>query len=74
MMNLGKRFLLLALLLSLLTCSGLAQTNTGEIGGVIKDATGGVLPLATVAIKHTATGIATTRISDERGRFLFNGR
>jgi hypothetical protein len=30
-----------------------------------------VLPLATVAIKHTATGIATTRISDERGRFFF---
>ncbi len=48
-----------------------AQTNTGEIGGVVRDTTGAVLPGATVTAKHPATGFVSTRATDDRGRFFF---
>src|SRR5262245_3019294 len=50
--------------------SGAPQTNTGEIQGVITDPSGGVLPRATVVVRHLATGSRTERLSDDSGRFL----
>src|SRR5438046_3173936 len=35
---------------------GFSHTGTGKIHGVVKDATGAVVPSATVTIAHTATG------------------
>ena len=38
-----------------------AQTNTGEVAGVVMDASGGVLPGATVTATHPASGTVVTR-------------
>jgi carboxypeptidase family protein len=47
-----------------------AQTNTGEIGGVVKDTSGGVLPSATVTARHPASGTVVERVTDAEGRFF----
>jgi hypothetical protein len=46
------------------------QTNTGEIGGVVKDTSGGVLPGATVTARHPASGTVVERVTDGEGRFF----
>ena len=61
--------LLLPLLLAVWTPAG-AQTNTGEIAGIIRDSQGGALPGATVAAEHLATGTIIERTSDEGGRYF----
>jgi len=48
----------------------IAQTNTAEIHGVVKDPTGGVLPGATVVAIHVAGGFRIERVSDQEGRFF----
>ena len=47
-----------------------AQTNTGEVAGVVKDASGGVLPGAVVTATHPATGTVVERVTDAEGRFF----
>src|SRR3990167_7256290 len=64
-------FLLAALVLSAGT--GLAQYNTAEIGGVVKDTQGGVLPGATVEAVHASTGFKIERVTGEDGRFFLPG-
>src|SRR5229473_4237555 len=77
-MNTGRRerrqggFLLLCLLLSLGALLGTAsilqaQERTGTITGQLKDASGGVLPGATVVITNKATGRVTTLTTDGSG-------
>ena len=58
-------------------CAGLlapgearAQANTGELSGVVVDASGGVLPGATVTATHPASGTTITRVTDSDGRFF----
>jgi hypothetical protein len=50
--------------------TSLAQYNTGEIGGVVKDAQGGVLPGVSVSAMHLASGLKVERLSDAAGRFF----
>ena len=50
----------------------LAQTNTGEIGGVVRDDSGGVLPGATVLAVHPASGFTAERVTDLDGRFFLS--
>lgn len=47
-----------------------AQTNTGEISGVVVDAQGGVLPGASVVAEHLASGTHAEVLADGQGRFL----
>lgn len=47
------------------------QTNTGEIGGVVRDASGGVMPGASVTARHPASGAVVERVTDDKGRFFF---
>jgi hypothetical protein len=47
-----------------------AQTNTGEVAGVVMDASGGVLPGATVTATHPASGAVVSRVTDGEGRFF----
>jgi hypothetical protein len=47
-----------------------AQANSGEIRGVVKDVTGGLVPSASISAKHPATGLTLERVSDSEGRFL----
>jgi hypothetical protein len=59
-----------ALLLGLAGPSALAQTNTSEVGGIVRDISGGVLPGATVRARHAATGLVVERVTDLEGRFF----
>ncbi|MCC7007491.1 MAG: TonB-dependent receptor [Acidobacteria bacterium] len=47
-----------------------AQTNTGEISGLVRDATGGVVPGAIVTATHAASGTVASRTTDRDGRFF----
>ena len=47
-----------------------AQTNTGEISGLVVDTSGGVLPGATVRASHPTSGFAIERVTDAEGRFF----
>lgn len=58
------------LLLSLYVPVVTAQTNTAEVGGVVRDASGAVLPDATVTARHAASGVVVRRVTDDRGRFF----
>ena len=49
-----------------------AQTNTGQIGGTVRDQSGAVLPGATVVVTHPASGFSMERVSDISGRFFFS--
>ena len=60
----------LALLFALWTSVAAAQINTGEIGGVVRDSVGGVLPGATVTATHPASGTVVERVTDAEGRFF----
>ena len=58
---------LLALLTT--TAAAAAQTITGTITGIVRDASGGVLPGATIAIVHLQTNRQETAVSDAEGRY-----
>jgi hypothetical protein len=62
--------LVTALVLSALPVSTVAQTNTGEVTGVVRDAQGGVLPGALVVVEHVESGARLERHTDSRGRFF----
>ncbi len=47
-----------------------AQFNTAEIGGVIRDGSGGVLRGALVRAIHPASGTVVERVSDAGGRYF----
>ena len=60
----------LACLLSAGALPARGQTNTGELGGVVRDESGAVLPGATVVATHVETGFAVERFTDADGRFF----
>jgi carboxypeptidase family protein len=64
---------LVAVWLILSASAASAQINTGEIGGVVRDTSGGVLPGATVTARHDATGTVVERVTDGEGRFFLPG-
>lgn len=47
--------------------------TTSAISGVAVDSSGGVIPGATVEIKHNATGFTASAVSNEQGSFAFPG-
>ena len=59
---------LIALLLSVRAA---AQTNSGEISGVLRDVQGGALPGARVVAQHADTGLKLESPTDEQGRYHF---
>ena len=60
-----------ALLLALLAApwAAHAQTVTGTITGIVKDASGGVLPGVTVTMTQSETGRQETAVTDTEGRY-----
>ena len=62
-------FALLALLFLCVSASVFAQVNTGSITGTVKDASGGVIPGATVTATNVATSVARTLESGSLGQF-----
>src|ERR1700686_4046014 len=70
----GARSVCTALLLSgvLSVPTGLlAQTDTGRVTGTVTDATGSVLPSATITLINADTGATQTMTSDTAGNFNF---
>ena len=59
---------LLGLLFSVAVAT--AQTDTGSIGGFVKDPTGGVVPKAKVTITNEGTGAAQALSSDGSGYYI----
>lgn len=58
-------------LLLLFAFSAAAQTSTSRIGGTVTDATGAVVPGATVTAKNEATGVAYTQQTTAAGLYAF---
>ena len=54
-----------------LATAAAAQTETGRISGTVVDATGGILPGATVTAKAVGTGATRTVTTDSSGQFVF---
>ncbi|HJU56599.1 MAG TPA: carboxypeptidase-like regulatory domain-containing protein [Pyrinomonadaceae bacterium] len=48
-----------------------AQTNTGQLQGLVKDQAGAVIPGVTVTATHVASNLKVERVTDESGQFLF---
>jgi hypothetical protein len=72
--QLGRRVAALAawwLAVALTAVASEAQTNTGQISGIVRDESGAVLPGATVVVTHPASGFTTERVSDSSGLFFF---
>ena len=59
-----RPFLVVAGLLSA-AAAAVAQTNTGQIAGIVRDAQGGVLPGVTVIAVHVESGTRIARVTDE---------
>lgn len=70
MHRLGRTIATLLVLIASTGAAAVAQTNTGEIGGVVRDASGGVLPGASVIAVHPASGAVVERTTDIEGRFF----
>lgn len=49
----------------------LAQTNTGQIKGVVKDHSGALVPDATVTVTNVGSNLQVVRETDTAGEFLF---
>src|SRR5207244_1638019 len=55
----------------LLVATSFAQTATGSLQGVVKDASGAVLPGVTVLATNSATGAQRSSMTNDRGEYLF---
>src|SRR5436190_10740165 len=62
---------LLAVVLAVLLVHPLtAQTDTGQIAGVVRDAQGGVLPGVTIVAQHLESNSRIERVTDGQGRYF----
>src|SRR2546422_10837481 len=59
----------IVVLIPLPTCLLFAQTSTATILGVVKDASGALVPGVSITIKHTESGLTRTVVSGERGGY-----
>src|ERR1051326_2307823 len=64
-------FTTLVWLVLALAMPSLAQTGTGAVNGTITDATGAVVPAATVKLINQATKIENVATSNDVGGFVF---
>ena len=63
--------LMFALLAAFAAGFALGQTNSGIIGGAVKDPTGALIPGASVTITNSVSGFTRTMVSDGSGEFRF---
>ena len=59
-----------ALMVSSVSARAMAQMNTGEVAGLVRDSSGAALPGATVTATHAASGLVVERVTDAEGRFF----
>ncbi len=61
------------IVLAFLLAGGLsAQEYRGRVQGVVTDSTQAIVAGATVTLRNVATGVAATRQTDMRGRYIFD--
>jgi Carboxypeptidase regulatory-like domain len=73
-MNRGRWFRPAGALLALMFYPAIASaqgTQVGQLGGEVKDATGGVLPGASVVLTSQERGFTRATITDAAGKFIF---
>jgi hypothetical protein len=68
-----KTLSFIACLLVVAALPAAAQTTTGGITGVVRDAGGGVLPGVTVTATHEATNAVTTAVTNDVGIYVLRG-
>jgi outer membrane receptor protein involved in Fe transport len=61
-----------ALMLVIAAIPAIAQMPTGVILGTVKDASGAVVPGATVTVLNEDTGVSRTQTTDENGSYRFS--
>src|SRR5262245_56321992 len=65
----------LSFVIILLASAGaaLAQSESGgaQLTGIVRDASGQVVPGVAITVKHADTGLTRTAVTDERGGFVF---
>jgi Carboxypeptidase regulatory-like domain/TonB-dependent Receptor Plug Domain len=66
-----NRTLSLLLLVFLLAVSCAAQTSTSQISGTVRDASGAVIPGASVTLTNEATGVVQKQSTTEAGVYAF---
>ncbi|MGE5360890.1 MAG: carboxypeptidase regulatory-like domain-containing protein [Bacteroidales bacterium] len=71
MRNKGWTFVVLCLLALLWAMPASAQEQTGSIEGIVKDASGGVLPGVTVTVTSPGLVGTSTAVTDSEGRYRF---
>src|SRR5881296_4429181 len=59
----------IVVLIALGTCLVFAQTSTATILGVVRDASGALVPGVSITVKHTESGQTRTVVSGERGTY-----
>jgi len=59
-----------ALMLPVCAARAIAQANTGEVGGIVRDHSGGALVGAAVVARHGESGAVVQRTTDAQGRFF----
>jgi len=70
-----SRVLLLLYILNLsvlVTLPALAQTFRGQVRGLVSEASGAVIPNATVTLANASTGVTTTKQTDSAGVYIFD--
>src|SRR3989475_4695457 len=65
----GRFVTAIVVLIALSTCLSFAQTSTATILGVVRDASGALIPGVSITVKHTESGLTRTAISSERGAY-----
>jgi hypothetical protein len=66
----SKQFVLLAAVaVSLILGAARAEAQNGQISGIIKDDSGGVIPGATVSAQNSETGLLRSAVSDSVGQY-----
>lgn len=64
------RLVLAAVLVAAMVNPVAAQTDTGEISGVVRDTQGGVLPGVIIVAEHLESGTRIERVTDGEGRYF----
>ena len=69
MKNSLRVLLATALMIAVVGAAAFAQTNTASIIGTVSDASGAMIPGASVVVKHNGTGVEFTATTNEQGGF-----
>ena len=56
-------------LIALGSCAVFGQVSTAAISGVVRDASGAVVPGVTVTVKHVESGLTRTAVTNETGSY-----